>query len=147
VDPLEVVESLERLHEVLDSRTRRRLAYRRRAATLGVASSRLLEFLDHLRLDLENRSNQCDPEVRLMEMEARRHATRVLALVGQLSEAEQRLLRLRFEENLTAKEIARALEIKDPKLVYRMTEQCLRRLRSWAKGMRTPARKRPGDVV
>lgn len=128
--------SVEGIRSRVDPRVFRRLAYRKRAESLGLASSRILEYLDRVRQDQEARALKENPEFLLMEREARNRARQVLALTGKLSEEEQRLLSLRYHRGLTANQIASSMDWADPRLVYRKLDRCIRKLQEWVAVLR-----------
>jgi RNA polymerase sigma factor (sigma-70 family) len=131
-----IAESVERIRARVDPRVFRRLAYRKRAESLGLASSRLLEYLDRVRQDQEARALKENPEFLLMEREARRRAREVLALTGRLTDEEQQLLTLRYHRGFTANEIASSMDWPNPRLVYRKLDRCIRKLREWVTVLR-----------
>jgi len=131
-----IAASIDRIRRRVDPRVFRRLAYRKRAESLGLASSRLLEYLDRVRQEQEGRVLKENPEFLLMEKEARVRARKVLALTGRLSKEEQRLLRLRYFRGYTAGDIAASMQWPDSRLVYRKLDRCLRKLRDWVTTLR-----------
>lgn len=131
-----ITASIERIRTRVDPRVFRRLAYRKAAESLGLASSRLLEYLDRVRQDQESRTLKENPEFLLMEKEARLRAQEVLSLTGRLSEEEQQLLTLRYRRGYTANEIAVSMEWPDSRFVYRKLERCMQKLRGWVTALR-----------
>ena len=128
----DVVDAVGRVHAAVDVRTLKRLPHRRRAESLGLASARLLNFLEHWKAEQEGRNEAADPEALLLAREARERALRILALTGGLSPAEQRLLDLRFEESLSAREIADLTPGSRPRQIYRRLYRLLAKLRGLA---------------
>jgi DNA-directed RNA polymerase specialized sigma24 family protein len=107
----------------------RRLRYDLHAQSVGAASSRILEYLNHLRTEAEGNEGVRSPEYRLIEDEARRLVDEVQALVARLPEDERRLLTMRFEQGWTAKRIAEELGFCEQRSVYTRIDRIVRGLR------------------
>ncbi len=107
----------------------RRLSYDLHAQSVGAASGRMLEYLDHVRDEFQQYSGAYAPEYYLMEREARRTAGKLLEMMETLEPLERRMLQLRFERGWTAREIATELGLESPRGVYSLTDRIIRRLR------------------
>lgn len=118
-----------RMEQRLDDRWLKRMAYNLHARTVGVASGRLLEYLDHMRHEMQLMNGRHDPEYDLMEQEARRTTACVQALVAQLPEDDRRLLTMRFENGWSAKKIAAELGNGSARAVYTALNRIVRGLR------------------
>jgi RNA polymerase sigma factor (sigma-70 family) len=105
------------------------LAYNLHASSVGAASGRLLEFLDHHRIELETAGRTQTPDAALMEKEAQRNAAKVRKLIEKLPEEERRILALRFDRGWTAARIAEELGLESPRRAYTIIERGLRQLR------------------
>ena len=101
---------------------------------LGETSAKLLEFLDSMRDEMEDKAAKESPEFSMMEAEARKTVARVLEHVGELSADEREVLKLHYEDGLTAKEIAERIHVDGPRKVYLILERIVRKLRSWTDG-------------
>ncbi len=108
-----------------------RLAYDLHAQSVGAASGRLLEYLDHVREEFQHQSGGHSPEYHVMEREARRTTERLTELLAGLDPADRRLLQLRFERGWTARQIADELGLPSPRGVYSLTDRIARQLRRW----------------
>jgi len=117
-----------RLEQRLDGRWMRRMAYDIHARTVGVASGRLLEYLDHLRTEMQLQNGH-GSDYELMEQEAHRTTACVQMLIAQLPEDERRLLTMRFENGWSAKKIAAELGNGSPRAVYTALNRVVRGLR------------------
>jgi DNA-directed RNA polymerase specialized sigma24 family protein len=117
-----------RMEQRLDGRWLRRMAYDIHARTVGVASGRLLEYLDHLRSEIQLQNGH-GPEFELMEREAQRTTASVKELVAVLPDEDQRLLAMRFENGWSAKKIAAELGNGDARAVYTALNRIVRGLR------------------
>lgn len=128
------VAALRAIEQRLGDAWMRRIAYDLHAQSVGAASGRLLEYLDHVREEFEQRSGAYSPEYHLMEREARRTTEYLTGAIASLDPAERRLLQLRFEEGWTAPEIARELGLDSARGVYNITDRIVRRLRRLIRG-------------
>jgi DNA-directed RNA polymerase specialized sigma24 family protein len=135
-----LLRALQQIEERLDSRWLRRIAYDLHAQSVGAASGRMLEYLDHVRSEFQENSGAHSPEFHLMEREARRTADQLAAQIERLDPAERELLTLRFERGWTARRIADELGFADTRGVYTILERIVRRLR------RILIREREGDA-
>ena len=106
ITPPELQQVLERLEASIDPRSRRRMAYEMRTRSVGGVSARLLEYLDHLRIEAEARGEQLQPDAMLIEEQARATLARVLSVLETLPEAQRRALELRYLDDLTPSRIA-----------------------------------------
>ena len=126
-----VVQMLSEIESHLHPRTLRTLCYRAHAMALGETSAKLLEFLDSMREEMEDQAAKESPEYSMMEAEARQTIARVLEHVGELSADEREVLKLHYEDGLTAKEIAERIHVDGPRKVYLILERIVRKLRTW----------------
>lgn len=123
------VAALRRIEARLGDAWLRRLAYDLHAQSVGAASGRLLEYLDHVRDEFAQRAGAHSPEYHLMEREARRTSEQLTETIASLPPRERELLQLRFERGWTAGRIARELGLPGARGVYSATDRILRRLR------------------
>jgi DNA-directed RNA polymerase specialized sigma24 family protein len=120
------------LHEVekkLGDRWLKRLAYDLHAQSVGAASGRLLEYLDHVRDEFDQRAGAYSPEYYIMQREAQRTIDHLRSALMDLSATDRRLLELRFERGWTARRIASELGVTGPRRVYSMIERLVNGLR------------------
>jgi DNA-directed RNA polymerase specialized sigma24 family protein len=123
------VTALHRIESRLGDRWLRRLSYDLHAQSIGAASGRLLEYLDHVREEFTRLEATSSPEYQLMEREARRAVDLLRRNITTLSERDRRLIELRFELGWTAGRIAAELGMKGQRSVYRAIERLVVRLR------------------
>ena len=128
-----VVQMISDIENRLHPRTLRTLSYRAHAMALGETSAKLLEFLDSMREEMEDKAAKESPEFSMMEAEARQTVAKILAMVEQLTPDEREVLTLHYQEGLTAKEIAGRMHVDGPRKVYLILERTVRRLRSLAR--------------
>jgi DNA-directed RNA polymerase specialized sigma24 family protein len=121
--------ALQQIEDRVTDRLARRLRYDLHAQSVGGASGRLLEYLDHIRSETEAGAAAQNPEYHMMEREARRLLGEVSAVVAHLPAEERRLLSLRFEQGWTAKRIAEELGLGGQRNVYTQLDRILRGLR------------------
>lgn len=119
------------VEQKLGERWLRRQAYDLHAQSVGSASGRMLEYLDHVREEFQLQAGAHRPEYHLMEREARRTAEYLAELISELDPTDRRILQLRFERGWSAKQIADELGLPSARGVYSMTERILRHLRKW----------------
>jgi len=125
----EVADAVLDIESRVDRHYLRRLEANSRARALGVVSGRVLEFLTEMRLR-QSESDEGRPDRNLARRETEEKLDRVRALVERLSPEEQEVLRLRFDEERTAREIADELELGSQRRVYTILDRALRRLRN-----------------
>jgi len=121
--------ALQHIEDRVTDRYHRRLRYDLHAQSVGAASGRLLEYLDHLRSESQSDKGSQDPDYYLMEREARGVVQAVMERVGRLPAEDRRLLSLRFEQGWTAKRIAEELGLSGQRTVYTQLDRILRGLR------------------
>lgn len=109
----------------------RRLDYEREARSTWADSGRALEFVDRDRDEREVASRIEQPDLVLMRKEDQAFLSRVRSLMEDLPEEERRVLALRFDQELTAREVARELGLAGQRQVYSISDRALRRLRRW----------------
>lgn len=132
------------LAERQDRRSRRRMAYELQARSVGARSGRLLEFLDELRLDLEERANSGRPDQALFDEHSRRLAE-IETCLHRLDEVERRAIELRFYESRTAPDIARSMNLTGARQAYGLIERALSHLRRMLTANLEPPRSRDAN--
>lgn len=123
------VAALHQIERQLGERWLKRLSYDLHAQSVGAASGRLLEYLDHVRDEFGQHAGAHSPEYYLMEREARRTADHVRASIASLGPKERRLVELRFEQGWTARRIAAELGLKGQRSVYKAIDRIVEKLR------------------
>jgi RNA polymerase sigma factor (sigma-70 family) len=129
VEMAEVLATLERLDAAIDTRSRTRLAYQLQARSVGRVSARLLEYLDHARLQSENQRHDLQPDASLIESEARDVLARVHACLQRLPESERRALELRYQEGLTEICVAGSMGLRSRRAAQVLIQRALASLR------------------
>jgi DNA-directed RNA polymerase specialized sigma24 family protein len=124
----ELADSLDRIEGCLDRRTRRRLAYDLQAQQIGGTSGRMLEYLDHLSAEIEERARALSPEQELERRELAGQVERLRGLLQRLPALERKVIRMHFMEHLTAREIAGELELRNQRRAYTLIDRGLRQL-------------------
>lgn len=123
------IATLQGIEKRLGSRWLKRLSYDLHAQSIGAASGRMLEYLDHVRDEFDQRAGTFSPEYYLMEREARRTVDQLRAALTSLDPADRRLVELRFERGWTARRIASELGMSGQRSVYGMLERIVAKLR------------------
>lgn len=127
------VAALHHIERRLGDRWLKRLAYDLHAQSIGAASGRMLEYLDHVRDEFAQLAGALSPEYYVMEREARRTVDVLRARIESLSPRDRRLLELRFERGWTAERIATELGMNGQRSVYRAIERVVSKLRHYLK--------------
>lgn len=130
----ELADTLERLECRVDAGMRKRMAYDLFAQSVGVASGRLLEFLQRLTVEYEDRMEFANPERILLQKQFAQAAEQIREFVGRLPELERRVVALRYYEGRTAREAARELSLGGQREVYTVEGRAIRRLRGMLDG-------------
>jgi RNA polymerase sigma factor (sigma-70 family) len=121
--------ALRHIEKTLGDRWLKRLAYDLHAQSVGAASGRMLEYLDHVRDEFDQHAGTFSPEYYMMEREARRTVDTLREAIMSLPPADRRLVELRFERGWTAQKIADELGIPGPRRVYSTIERIVHALR------------------
>jgi len=122
--------TMQDIHDTVTDKTLRRIAYDLAAPSVGAASGRLLEYCRNLAWDEEGGPRDPDPLTRLMLKEAETRARRIIAMVDELPEEDRRIIALRFDKGLRAKEIAHRLELPNQRKAYTVIDRVLKKLRN-----------------
>ena len=124
-----LLEALRTIEERVHTRYARRLSYDLHAQSVGAASGRLLEYLDHARFEFEERSESERADFETLARETRQLVLRIQAEIERLPEDERMLLMLRFEQGWTAQRIAEELGLEGQRAVYTWIDRIVRVLR------------------
>lgn len=124
----EVAQIILEIEEQVDRHYLRRLESNSRARSLGVVSGRMLDFLAEMRHRGES-ADDARPDRALAAKERAERMRAVQSLVETLSDEEQQILRLRFDEEWTAARIAEEMGLDSPRRVYTILDRALRKLR------------------
>jgi RNA polymerase sigma factor (sigma-70 family) len=124
-----IIESLERIEKTLGAHYLEKLDNEYQARRAGVDSARLLKNYLQMKLDYQQRASAMSADTSLLEAEAQGRFEQLRAAVATLSSEEKRLICLRFEQGLSARQIARELSIENPKNVYSIINKILIKLR------------------
>ena len=116
-----------KIEGALDRHYLRRVEADAKAPAMGVVSGRLLEFMNHM--DVVRERDDDDASEFLDRDSTRRMAERVRELLAALSEEEREIVRLRFEEGLTAQQIAEERGLVGQRRVYTILDNVLKKLR------------------
>ncbi len=124
-----MIDHLGEIDAELPGRTYRRVRYDLAAESLGAASGRLLEYCDAVHFEAEHNQQEQSPLNRLIHKEAEIRSLKALRYVAELPADERRILSLRFEEGLSAQEIADRLGISNRRRVFTILDRIVRKLR------------------
>jgi DNA-directed RNA polymerase specialized sigma24 family protein len=123
-------QALTRIEARMDRGLRLRLAYDLQARSVGAISGRLLEFLDHLRAEQQEKGQALQPDLELVETQSRQVLQQIEACVAQLRDPERGVIQLYYYEGLAAPEIARRMALRGPRRVYTLIDRGVGMLRS-----------------
>jgi RNA polymerase sigma factor (sigma-70 family) len=123
------IEALDHIESKLNRRSRLSMAYELEARSVRGVSKRLLEYMDHIRLDYETQRDAVRPDVQLLEQQARQTLERVTACLSELVTEEREILKLHYYHDLPASQIARTLGLPGSRKVYTMLHRALASLR------------------
>ncbi len=124
-----IVESIQRIENKLDPRFLKRLDDEYSAKKNGADSIHVLKYIVHARVEFEKQINDNEPEQALIEKEAQHTAEQVRALISKLPKEEQRIIHLRFNQGLPAKEISKKLGLSGQRKVYTIIDRVIRKLK------------------
>jgi len=123
------VAALHHIERQLGERWLKRLSYDLHAQSIGAASGRMLEYLDHVRDEFSEHAGAHSPEYYVMEREARCTADHLRASIASLGPRERRVVELRFEQGWTARRIAAELGMNGQRSVYKSIDRIVGKLR------------------
>jgi RNA polymerase sigma factor (sigma-70 family) len=123
-----VAHAVLKIEGTMDKHYLRRLESEAKAPALGVVSGRLLDYMTHATIE-RDRTGDERPGDSLEREEIENLAARVRELLAELSEEEQDVVRLRFEEGMTAQQIAEERGLAGQRRVYTILDGALRKLR------------------
>ena len=121
--------ALEQIESKLGRRSRLAMAYELEARSVRGLSKRLLEYMDHVRVDYEAQRDSVRPDVQLLDREARDVLNRIARCVSELGVDERQVLELHYYQDLPAKQIAETLGLSGSRKVYSMLQRALGALR------------------
>lgn len=125
----EVVESMQRIEEIVDRRYLSRLDREHQAKRYGIDSRRMLAYVADLRQEYDEKAHASRPDMYLMKQEAREIVERVREIVSELTTVEQKVASLWFDKRLPAPEIARKLGLKNQRRVYTIKNRMMQKIR------------------
>ncbi len=125
----EVVESMQRIEEIVDRRYLSRLDREYMAKRYGIDSRCILAYVADLRQEYDEKTHGNRPDVHLMKEEARGIVERVHEMVSELTTVEQEVASLWFDKRLAAPEIARKLGLKNQRRVYTIKNKLMQKIR------------------
>ena len=123
-------ERIQSLESHMDRALQKKLAYDLQARSVGALSGRLLELLDHLRLEQEGSVDISRPDIELFERRTTLLLEEIRECVKRLGEPQTTVIELRFYEEMSAPSIARRLNLSGPRRVHHIIQQGLSALRS-----------------
>jgi RNA polymerase sigma factor (sigma-70 family) len=126
----DITRAIVRIEETIDARYLRRLDDTHFARVNGTGGYRVLRYVIEARINYEHRVSRNAPDRSLLEHEAKRTAERVRELVRALPERERRVIELRFDKGMRAREISEALGLGGRRKTYTIIDRVIRRMRA-----------------
>ena len=117
-----------RLEDTLGDHTLCRVAWDLEARSVGVASGRLLEYLEHATAEARETQKTVSPDRHLLHEQTRQTLARIRDARESLAPDEKRILELRYEQGLTAPRIAEEMSLQQRE-VYTLIDRALRNVR------------------
>lgn len=117
------------IEDRISVRVLRRIAWDLHAGGAGVASGRMLEFMEAAARESRERSGSITPEMELFRKETQDTLDRIRELMQELPEQERKVLELRFDDGWPARRIADELELSGQREVYTIVTRATRTLR------------------
>lgn len=125
----DIANAVIRIESLMDRHYLNRLEYNAKAPTLGIVSGRLLDFLNEMQIQYERpRADAPDQILERRELEAM--GRRVRLLLAEMSDEEQEIMRLRFDEGWTARRISDELDLGGQRRVYTVIDRVVRAVRN-----------------
>ena len=125
----DIANAVIRIESLMDRHYLNRLEYNAKAPTLGIVSGRLLDFLNGMQIQYERpRADAPDQILERRELEAM--GRRVRLLLAEMSDEEQEIMRLRFDEGWTARRISDELDLGGQRRVYTVIDRVVRAVRN-----------------
>ncbi len=122
-----VAHAVLKIEATIDKHYLRRLESDAKAPALGVVSGRLLDYMKHMEFERERVEE--DPDEGFTREGIDAMAARVRELLGDLTDEERDVVRLRYEEGWTAQRIASERGLSGQRKVYTILDGALRKLR------------------
>jgi DNA-directed RNA polymerase specialized sigma24 family protein len=113
----------------LDRRTRRRLRFDSEARRQGAASGRWLEYVEHHHAESLEQFESGRPDSQMQPDEHVTTMERIRSAVARLEEDERRALSLRYDRNLSARQIASEMSLDNQRQAFTVLERAIRKLR------------------
>ena len=125
-----VVDAIMRIEERVDRRVLDRTDARYGRYGCDRESERLLRYIVATRADHDSLEASSPADEALIEQEASKLAAEVRKLLESLTDEEQAVIRLRFEEQLPARKVSSQLQLGDTRRVYTIVDRVIRKLRA-----------------
>ena len=125
----DIVKSIRRIEKILNPRYLRNLNEKNQARRHGIRSIQLARYL----IDISVRDDiyvRCvKPDSAMLERETSESVRELKEKIANLHENERKILYLKFDKGLSAKEIASEMEIAEERRVYTIVDRITRKLR------------------
>jgi DNA-directed RNA polymerase specialized sigma24 family protein len=124
-----IVNSICRIEKVMNARYLKNLADKNQARRHGIRSVKLARYLIDISVRDDIYLRYVKPDSALLERETEQSVRELREKIAELHEDERKILYLRFDKGLSAKEIAEEMDIGEQRRVYTIIDRILRKLR------------------
>ena len=130
VDVPAIIDSIQRIEDTIGPKYLQKLDEEHHTRANRLASARVLRYLIHQQAEYERTSAATKPDALLIEQEINKVTAKMQKLVSTLPADEQRIVKMRFNDNMTAKQISIEMKLDDQRKVYTIIDRILRKLRA-----------------
>ena len=125
----DIVKAIRRIETGLNSRYLKNLEDKNQARRHGIRSVLLARYLIDVSLRNETSIRYVKPDAAMLERETKESVRELQERIAELHEDERKILYLRFDKGLSAKEIAAEMEIVEQRCIYTIIDRITRKLR------------------
>ena len=125
----DIVKSIRRIEKILNPRYLRNLNEKNQARRHGIRSIQLARYLIDISVRDDIYARCVKPDSAMLERETSESVRELKEKIANLHENERKILYLKFDKGLSAKEIASEMEIAEERRVYTIVDRITRKLR------------------
>ncbi len=125
----DIVKSIRRIEKLLNPRYLRNLNEKNQARRHGIRSIQLARYLIDISVRDDIYARCVKPDSAMLERETSESVRELKEKIANLHENERKILYLKFDKGLSAKEIASEMEIAEERRVYTIVDRITRKLR------------------
>lgn len=125
----DIIRSVRRIETVLNPRYLKNLDEKNQARKRGIRSTFLARYMIEVNVRDDVFVRYVKPDAEMLERELRESVRQLRERIEELQDDERKILYLRFDKGLSAKEIAGEMDIDSPRRVYSIIDRVVRKLR------------------